>query len=601
MLATALAAVSNVPTTSPAPLLALLTCGLGRDYLSGHVNVEFYFGTEMPETAGPGAILDDGTGFATGRGLDTTTLGYELGYDYGWDCDGDANITAMDFASGRRSGSRDHGLGINHFDRNGRCLGQTNWQIAVPNGVYTVEVDFGEPTGGDRDCEVEGRTCWDAMGLIRDEYGGCIYTEAVTVQDGKLTVTGYNAKQNGKNAEHEGKLCHSLSKVKVQSGRTVEILSHALIQGCTDSAAVNYDVTAVISDGSCLYNGCVDGAVCYVFDAAAEWWGDGAQQPLLTWAEIMTAPTLLMQGVPPKFGMQLPIFDARLELQQQHLGLRHVRVLGNEVYGGGGKDLGASLSISTSMCSAESTDFVGNTQRGVGAGVAFVVSSNASFSFARFETNRNVGLGAGVLAASAGSRVVFSNSELLGNVVNNEMGVMRFPEGKGNSTINVDEHLKNKLLCFKPLYSHLTPFLTCTAGIPYRVYNVANHSTSEEFMSGKMGGWEMGKGFRCKTRGMGGSVGVGTLVTPITMDECWTLCQVKYPTTLISASFWPAWQRTWMATYSQYRCYCEDKCDLDSGHVTSAYVTDNNPVEWALRIGFEDLVPEHLALQVAGV
>ena len=37
---------------------------------------EFYFGTAIPSVAGDGAVLDDGTGFATGR---------DGGYDYGWD------------------------------------------------------------------------------------------------------------------------------------------------------------------------------------------------------------------------------------------------------------------------------------------------------------------------------------------------------------------------------------------------------------------------------------------------------------------------------------------------------------------------------------
>ena len=37
---------------------------------------KFYFGTALPSVAGDGAVLDDGTGFATGR---------DGGYDYGWD------------------------------------------------------------------------------------------------------------------------------------------------------------------------------------------------------------------------------------------------------------------------------------------------------------------------------------------------------------------------------------------------------------------------------------------------------------------------------------------------------------------------------------
>ena len=47
----------------------------------------------------------------------------------------------MNYSGGRRGTNRDGGLGINHFDRNGDCQGPVNWEIAVPNGVYTAYVD----------------------------------------------------------------------------------------------------------------------------------------------------------------------------------------------------------------------------------------------------------------------------------------------------------------------------------------------------------------------------------------------------------------------------------------------------------------------------
>jgi hypothetical protein len=107
--------------------------------------LEIYFGTELPTSAGTSAILDDGSGF-TYRDMPGG------GLSYGWDCQGDA---AVDYSGGRRGLDRDNGLGINHFDRDGTCPGKVNWQIAVPNGAYTVTVDFGEDawTHG---CEVEG-------------------------------------------------------------------------------------------------------------------------------------------------------------------------------------------------------------------------------------------------------------------------------------------------------------------------------------------------------------------------------------------------------------------------------------------------------------
>jgi hypothetical protein len=116
-------------------------------------------------------------------------------------------------------------------------------------------------------------------------------------------------------------------------------------------------------------------------------------------------------------------FDARPALDEQSLALRKVSVERQEVFGGGGKDLGAALSLIASTLDVESVDFVGNTQRGVGAGVVFAVASNASFLFARFELNRNLGLGAGVLTASARSRVVFSHAQFLDNFAEDQMGL----------------------------------------------------------------------------------------------------------------------------------------------------------------------------------
>ena len=106
---------------------------------------EFYFGSSLPDTAGSDAILDDATGFAAGR---------DNGLSYGWDCDGDTNVN---YSGGKRD-NRNGGLGLNHFDRDGTCgtttdPGNVNWSVAVPNGVCTVNVDFGETPVG-KDCKV---------------------------------------------------------------------------------------------------------------------------------------------------------------------------------------------------------------------------------------------------------------------------------------------------------------------------------------------------------------------------------------------------------------------------------------------------------------
>jgi hypothetical protein len=119
----------------------------------------------------------------------------------------------------------------------------------------------------------------------------------------------------------------------------------------------------------------------------------------------------------------LPQFHGRPELHRQSLSLRHVLVEANEAFGGGGKALGAAFSLTASTASVESVNFVGNTQRGVGAGIAFATGSNVTFSFVRFEGSRNLGLGAGVLVAMDGSRVEFSHSQFLGSFVENQMGL----------------------------------------------------------------------------------------------------------------------------------------------------------------------------------
>jgi hypothetical protein len=99
-------------------------------------------------------------------------------------------------------------MGINHFDRAGTCGTTTapkpvNWELTVPNGEYTVLVDFGEDhyTQG---CETEGRLCHDDMDGTGATGSGCTFEGGVTVTDGRFTLTGYS---------HDTGLCHSISKV----------------------------------------------------------------------------------------------------------------------------------------------------------------------------------------------------------------------------------------------------------------------------------------------------------------------------------------------------------------------------------------------------
>merc|ERR1711969_206331 len=191
------------------------------------VAAEFYFGTSMPasdactlgdtgasggdandycygDTADP--ILDDGTGFSTGR---------DGGMSYGWDCDGD---TSVDFSAGRRAPPRET-YGLNHFDRYGACVGSpTNWQLAVPPGAYEVDVDFAADSRG-----WDGAQCSDlhvgedAVAFLTVEGNvacsfrpGCMYSDVVVVSDGQLTITGYSHTVGGGT-------CHSIAFVKVKT------------------------------------------------------------------------------------------------------------------------------------------------------------------------------------------------------------------------------------------------------------------------------------------------------------------------------------------------------------------------------------------------
>jgi len=146
---------------------------------------EFYYGLELPSSAGKTAILDDGSGFGP----------KSSGMQYGWTCDGHP----IDFSAHRRATNRAGGLGLNHFGYDAaKCNNQeSNWEISVPNGKYVVEVAFiEEKTAG---CKVEGK-------LVCGKTGPCQPTVTSIVTDGRFTVTGLPGWQ-----------CHSLSKFKILS------------------------------------------------------------------------------------------------------------------------------------------------------------------------------------------------------------------------------------------------------------------------------------------------------------------------------------------------------------------------------------------------
>ena len=102
---------------------------------SSGFDLQFFFGTALPASAASDAVLDVGTSDQT------TTAGHSGGHTFGWNCDG---VGGQDYSSGRRDLSRGSGgKGLNHFDRDNTCQGDVNWVVSVPNGEYTVMVDFG--------------------------------------------------------------------------------------------------------------------------------------------------------------------------------------------------------------------------------------------------------------------------------------------------------------------------------------------------------------------------------------------------------------------------------------------------------------------------
>ena len=59
------------------------------------------------------------------------------------------------------------------------------------------------------------------------------------------------------------------------SGSTWAFTLTADVPGCTDSTALNYDDTATLDDGSCLYDICPDADQTMVFMNMTDTWGDG--------------------------------------------------------------------------------------------------------------------------------------------------------------------------------------------------------------------------------------------------------------------------------------------------------------------------------------
>ena len=107
----------------------------------------------------------------------------------------------------------------------------------------------------------------------------------------------------------------------------------------------------------------------------------------------------------------MPLFEGRPNLLDQSFTLRHVRVDSNEVFGGGGVDLGALATCKKSTLLIEYIEATDNTQKGIGAGAIFSEGCDVTVAGSVFQNTRNLGLGAGALYAFAGSTVDISYTQ----------------------------------------------------------------------------------------------------------------------------------------------------------------------------------------------
>jgi hypothetical protein len=113
------------------------------------------------------------------------------GLTYGWNIDNSANTRDRDSAS-----SPDQRYDtLTHLQKPG---GATQWEIAVPNGRYTVHAVSGDPNNTDSTyrISVEGVTVVSDMPTSAQHW--IEGTALVTVSDGRLTVTNGSGSSNNK-------------------------------------------------------------------------------------------------------------------------------------------------------------------------------------------------------------------------------------------------------------------------------------------------------------------------------------------------------------------------------------------------------------------
>ena len=103
-----------------------------------------------------------------------------------------------------RANTRDHNSPLSpdqrydtlaHMQKNDANL---SWQIAVPNGTYTVRVVAGDPDYTDSDYKINVEGVLTVNGVPTSANHWVEGTKTVTVKDGKLTISNATGSQNNK-------------------------------------------------------------------------------------------------------------------------------------------------------------------------------------------------------------------------------------------------------------------------------------------------------------------------------------------------------------------------------------------------------------------
>lgn len=128
-----------------------------------------------------GYALDSGSAYGTRSG----------GAVYGWNIDNSVNTRDRNAA-----GSPDQRYDtLIHLQRTGSA---TTWEIAVPNGRYTVHVVSGDPDNTDSVYRINVEGVLTVSGTPTSSAHWVEGTAVVTVSDGRLTVTNRTGSSNDK-------------------------------------------------------------------------------------------------------------------------------------------------------------------------------------------------------------------------------------------------------------------------------------------------------------------------------------------------------------------------------------------------------------------